>query len=203
MTLKTPMAGLVLALLLAGCGNEKNTEIQSSVAGQIAQGVIEARRGPKPPPDLGGGPAIQAKIANLDLDLRMVVLDRDGDVTIWHDGQGRQIATRNGLLIWTRGLGSDLMSAKVPTPGAIRLGSQYQRLNVYVDGADQRYERLYDCVVEPAPEPDTTVAGKHLLEVCQGPVGKVRNEFWMNGSRIVKSRQWVSSSFGHVEITPL
>ncbi len=204
--MKTPFVARLLLLsmvaLTAGCGNQKSTEIQDSVLGQVAQGVIEARRGPKAAPDLGPGPAIQAKFENLGLNLRMVALDRDGDVTIWHDGQGHQIATRSGLLIWTRGFGSDLMSAKVPPPGAIRLGNQYQRLNYYIDGADLRYERRYDCTVELPPEPDTSSPGKHLREVCQGPVGKIRNDFWMSGKQILRSRQWVTSTFGHVDITP-
>jgi hypothetical protein len=203
MMIKTPIIVLALAMSLTGCGSEKSNEVSDSLLGLVAKSINEARRGPKAAPDLGPGPAIQAKFANLGLDLRMVALDRDGDVTIWHDGQGHQIATRNGLLIWTRGFGGDLMSAKVPAPGAIRLGNQYQRLNVYVDGTSNRFDRPYDCTVEAPPEPDLSTPGQHLREVCEGPVGKIKNDFWMKGGQILRSRQWVSATFGHVDILPL
>lgn len=202
MTVKASLAAVLILALIAGCSSKNTAGFGGTVLGTMAKGVIEARRGAQPAPDLGAGPAIQVKIASLGWDTRMVALDRDGDVTIWHDGQGRQIATRNGVLIWTRGLGFDLMSAKVPSPRDIRPGNQYQRVSVYVDGADRRLERRYDCTVEIPAEPDASIRGQQVQEVCIGPSGRIRNDYWLGGGRILRSKQWISAHFGHLEILP-
>lgn len=202
MTFKTSLAAVVMLGLLVGCGGPLPGVLNGTVAGELAQAAIASRQAAQPAADLGGGTGIRAVVANSGLDMRMSLLDRDGDVAIWHDGQGRQIATRNGIMIWTRGFGADLMSAKVPNPGDIRLGNQYQRFNVYVDGADTRLQRTYDCTVELPREPDPSTPGQQLQEVCDGPVGLIRNEFWISGGRIVRSKQWISSRHGHIEILP-
>lgn len=127
-------------------------------------------------------------------------IEVDGDVTVWAALDGTQLAVRNGMLLWTRGFGPDLMSAQVPSLAELIGGADsHRRVYHFVDGADSPRRLAFDCTVtngNPAEGPSTKY---HLVETCDGEVGRISNEFWIDsGLTVVETRQWLSEVGGYV-----
>lgn len=129
-------------------------------------------------------------------------VSRSGDVTVWQTLDGITLSFRRGVLIATRGLGDDLMSADVE--GDVDLlrgmgdGGYHPHIRSYLDGEDQTVFRAYLCRragaapvrVETGGQ---TAAGQRVEISCISPGHTFTNIFWLDGSgRVIKSRQWIS-----------
>ena len=118
---------------------------------------------------------------------------------------GATFSQRNGVLIQTRGLGADLMSAQAPSPSQLQqAGNSYQRMYYFLGEDDQGTRRTYDCTTAIVGGESVEVLGRsyattHVTETCTRPNGKLTNDYWFQGSSIRKSRQWVSAGVGYVE----
>jgi hypothetical protein len=214
-------AGLLLATVLAGCGSKGNVDFQGpplvATAGALAMSAVaeakERRAGPKEKKgptraelEEKGEPVLRVAMESRGLDSFLSVLDSRDDVVTWKTRDGTTFSLRNGVLIQTRGLGPDLMSSNVPTVGQLlQDGGTHQRQYFFLGPNDQPTRRSYDCTVTVVGSKEIAIMKrKHqvtrVTEDCVRPQsGKITNDFWIEGQKIRKSRQWASALAGFVE----
>lgn len=213
-------AAVVVLAMLASCGSEKyqSTPLMQAV-GAVAKttvGKVAAKRAgatdaaPAPAPvtraDLEkfGVPILRALIPARGADALLTITDAKGGVITWSTTDGTTFTLRNGVLIQTRGLGPDLMSAKAPSLAALQTdGNTHQRI-YYLLGADDRStRRTYDCTVTVGGTEVIEIFGRshsttHVTETCTRPQDEIVNDFWIQGSVIRKSRQLASGGVGFI-----
>lgn len=217
-----PIALGVALALLAACGNDKSgPNPMLSAMGAMAKQTIA--KGKAKPAD-GQGSAKAATPAELRAQLQAAgepvllvsaqslgrtgflgLVDTKGNVATWETPDGASFTQRGGVLIQTRGLGSDLMSAQAPSVGQLLIpGTSYQRIYYFLGDDDQGTRRTYDCTTALVGRETIEVLGKnhsttHVTETCERPLGKLTNDYWIEGQAIRQSRQWVSGRVGYVD----
>ena len=198
---------LLMALLVSACGTASDNPAQSAARAVLAAGPLGGDR-----PSLE---ALQAAILQavqqsgstepvllVALPKRKAIASlvvagvNDGAVT-WLDNTGVSVVTRRGVVISTRGLGTDVMASDVSgTLGALRRGgSGYVRLQRVLDGEGHLHDRPLTC---EAPR-----KGAQVIETCRGLAGTVTNSYEMRGGEVSKSRQWLGADIGYAEIARL
>lgn len=222
--LKLALAGLAALSLLAGCGNDKTPNPMAAAVGAVAKTGMAKLKGqgadatpaaaqPASPSDLraelaqAGQPILLVSSQALGQTGFLTVSDAKGGVLTWATPDGATFSQRDGVLIQTRGLGFDLMSAQTPSVGQLRqVGTPYQRLYFFLGPDDQGTRRTYDCVTSSVGTERIEVVGRahattHLTETCtrSSGGGKITNEFWIEGAMIRQSRQWVSAGLGYID----
>lgn len=133
--------------------------------------------------------------------------DHPGRIVVWRTEDNITLAMRNGMLIATRGLGGDLLSASVPAagdrPGPALGGERVMQLR----GLDNRRVSLaLACArLDLGPETVTIVEiahpARHLRETCTSPDGgSVVNDYWVDPQRRIvwQSRQWAGPAIGYI-----
>lgn len=131
-----------------------------------------------------------------------------GLIRVWRSQDGAQISTRNGIIINTRGLGGDVMSAEVPvsSDGAGPSHSGAQTLQVRA-GANTVWPAALTCdLVDLGPRTIEIVelqyATRHLRQTCEAHAnetqGVVINDYWVDSGRgiVWQSRQWARPATG-------
>jgi hypothetical protein len=214
-------AAVAVLALLVGCGNDKSgpNPVVAAIGGMAKSSMAKAKAkqaggqapasAPVTPADqrakleAGGKPVLLVAAAALGRTALLTVRDTKGDVLTW-SADGATFSQRGGVLIQTRGLGADLMSAEAPSVGQLRSGASYQRIYYFLGPDDQGTRRTYDCTSSVVgPESIEIMARRHatthVTEVCERPLGKVTNDYWIEGTTIRQSRQFVSSGVGYVE----
>jgi len=210
--------------LLAGCGNDRTPNPVAAAVGAAAKNGMAKLRGQKAeapatpaqapsPEDLraelakAGQPILLVSSKTLGQTGFLSVSDAKGDVLTWATPDGATFTHRDGVLIQTRGLGFDLMSAQVPSIGQLlQTGTPYERVYFFLGADDQGTRRTYTCVTTPVGRESIDVVARshattHVTETCtrSSGGGKVTNEFWIEGSMIRQSRQWVSARLGYID----
>lgn len=216
------VAGLALLVALAACGNEKTgpSPVASAIGAMAKSSVakIKAKKsGAKPaakaatPAELraeleaAGKPILLVSSKTLGQTGFLTVFDTKGDVLTWKTPDGVTFSQRGGVLIQTRGLGADLMSAQAPSVAQLmRAGETYQRIYYFLGGDDQGTRRTYDCRATVVGTESIEVLGRthkatHITELCERPLGKLTNDYWIEGAQVRKSRQWVSGPIGYID----
>ncbi len=219
-------AGLLLAaLVLAGCagGNVgQRAELQIVQAmGAAAQKAAAGKPPDRPPLTREALKTVTISAIEVTLERRGVQAylfldtvrrdDGPGLITVWRSEDNATLATRNGVVIATRGLGNDLLSSSVPvrgdSPGPAGSGEHVQMIS----GLDNKELRLaLECELRDlGPEPVEIVELVHptrrLQERCEGPGGGIINDYWVDDrSGIVwQSRQWAGPGIGYLRIRRL
>lgn len=199
---------LAAALVLSGCGGSPVATVMAT-AQQMIGGRKAAAARPSQPTDAeiaaSDQPLLRAKVAGRGLDTTLTLRERDGGIATWTTRGGTTFTFRNGVLIETRGLGSDLMSSAAPSPAQLtRTGTAYRRA-YFVTGPDNGIEeRLYTCTTESLGPESLVIAGRtlgalHLRETCLRDAGKLTSDYWLEGPVVRKSRQWASPGAGYAE----
>ena len=128
-------------------------------------------------------------------------------VTTWRTPDGTSaISTRDGLVVATRSLGDDLMSADLAGSIAASKGQggdgYYPRFHTTLDGEYQTEFRSFQCIVT-AREPatlnilGTARATIRTDEICATPSFDVTNSYWRGtDGELVRSEQWISEGTG-------
>lgn len=218
-----PMSRLVAAVaalaLLAACGSEKSEPSPLGAAvGTLAKATVSrvaARRAggeakaPAPPTradvEKYGIPILRAVIPTRGADALVTITDQKGPVVTWSTTDGTTFSLQNGVLIQTRGLGPDLMSARVPSVGQLMQdGGTHQRVYYFLGQDDSSTRRTYDCTVSVKGRESITIFQRahsvtRVTEDCQRPQGTLTNEYWIEGQTIRKSRQWASGLTGYID----
>jgi hypothetical protein len=214
------LAGALALAMLAACGNDKGEPSPLGQAvGTVAKatlGGIKSRRAgtgtaqvaaPVSRADIEkyGIPILRAVIAARGADALLTISDDKGDVVTWATTDGTSFSLRNGVLIQTRGLGPDLMSAQVPTVGMLgQNGGTHQRQYYFLGPGDAQSRRSYECTVTVNGRETVTIYGRahsvtHVTESCVRTQDTIKNEFWIEGATIRKSRQFASGLTGFID----
>jgi hypothetical protein len=215
------VAAIIILALLAGCGSEKSAPnpLISAIGDMAKSGVAKAKTrksggkqtGKSVSPEdrrakleAAGKPVLRVSSEVLGQNALTTILDAKGDVLTWATPEGATFSQRGGVLIQTRGLGADLMSAQVPSVGQLKAGGSYQRIYYFLGGDDQGTRRTYDCTSAVIGSESIEVMGRthattHVTEVCQRSLGKLTNEYWIEGATIRKSRQFASGPVGYID----
>jgi hypothetical protein len=215
--------GLVALAALAACGSgnvslKPNASPLMQAVGSVAKSTIgnaSARRAGTPaaaPAPMTRArleklnrPVLRSTIKAVGTDAFLRVRDTKGNVVTWATTDGTTFTLRDGILIQTRGLGPDLMSAEAPSLAALlKDGGTHQRVYYFLGANDQTTRRTYDCTV--------SVVGKETIEIlkrshavtriseeCARPQGKITNDYWVEGAMIRKSRQLASGGVGFID----
>jgi hypothetical protein len=157
------------------------------------------------------------RIAAIDVPMIMVVapdvgvaaallqVGRNGDVVTWQTADGVQISLQRGVVVATRGLGYDVMSADVGSPP--HQGGPYQRVWSSLDRDLGLNFHTLNCQRRSLGEhPSDDFAGPatltRLIETCEGPHGDIRNRFDIGADGFTwGSEQWISPEVGSLQIT--
>lgn len=219
----TPVLAVLMPLILAGCsGNNGGSANAPTLYLQILDAgkqTIAAKTAPKverPPLTRaalntleGSYLEVTLERANLLAYLHVNLERRDdspGKITVWRTDDNITLAMRNGMLIATRGLGGDILSASALASGdAPGPASSGERV-LYIRGLDNKEIRLpLACErVDLGPDPVVIVERKHparhLQERCDGGGGTVVNDYWVDsGAGLVwQSRQWAGPDIGYL-----
>ena len=224
MSLKLLQRSFALCLAMAGlsaCGNDQNQggfgaalkEAGSSLSGSISN---------KKKPVSGNIGLTRAALANIVTPVDLVTIESrnaqgviakiatNRGVETWSSVDKKTIAMRDGVIVATRGLGEDLMSASVPQLAQLQNGSLgHNRVHTVLDGEDKPVYQRFDCnAIRGGAETIVIVelayATHHVTEACNGPSGRFTNDYWFQtGGKLRKSRQWISDSVGYVVIEHL
>jgi len=214
----TRLAAVAAAIaLLAACGNDKGgANPVAAAVGQMAKSTLAkgkkgAASAAQPAAPVGraeleafGKPVLRVQSKGLGQDAFLTIVDAKENVVTWTAQRQANFSLRDGVLIQTRGVGSDLMSAQVPTLDQLKNGASYQRIYYFLGADDIGTRRTYDCSAATIGRETIEVLGKshattHVTETCTRPNGKVTNDYWIEGDMIRKSRQWASNSVTYLE----
>ncbi|OWU68415.1 hypothetical protein ATO3_24115 [Marinibacterium profundimaris] len=138
-----------------------------------------------------------------------------GRLLVWRTENDVSLTLRDGVLIETRGLGGDLVSAEGgPALAAVRSRSAGQgaKRQVYSALDNKPVVMNFVCAVDDLG-PETIViverrhATRHLRETCELKGGTVVNDYWVDsrGPTVWRSRQWAGPNIGYVtfrQLTP-
>lgn len=215
------LAAVAAVVLLSGCGNEKSAPNplvsaigsmakQTVAKGKASGGVASPAKAATPAElrselEKAGKPVLLAASQTLGQTGFLTVLDAKKDVLTWRTPDGATFSQRNGVLIQTRGLGADLMSAEAPSVAQLlNSGTAYSRIYYFLGDDDQGTRRTYECRTTLVGRETIDVLGKshsttHVTEICERPLGKLTNEYWIEGQSVRQSRQWVSAMIGYID----
>lgn len=207
--------------MLSSCGSEKYQgsplvqavgAVAKATVGKVAAkrtGATEAAPAPAPVTraDLEkfGVPILRAVIAARGADALLTMTDAKGGFVTWSTTDGTTFTLRNGVLIQTRGLGPDLMSAQAPSLAALGTdGGTHQRIYFLLGADDRSTRRTYECSVSVGGKEVIEIFGRshtttHITETCTRPQDTIANDYWIEGAMIRKSRQLASGGAGFIE----
>nr|WP_242678882.1 YjbF family lipoprotein [Rhodobacter calidifons] len=162
------------------------------------------RVSPREKLEANGKPILRVKAPALGQDAFLTIIDTKADVVTWTAQRQANFSLRDGVLIQTRGLGADLMSAEAPSLAQLTGGASYQRIYYFLGPDDAGTRRTYDCTAAVAGRETIEILGKshavtRVTETCTRSNGKVTNDYWIEGSTVRKSRQWASNAVGYLD----
>lgn len=230
--LRPKAALLLLPLILAACSGGDDVPSLELEAINAARQAIAVRTAPK----VQRPPLTRAALDTLEGSFIEVILERrdqlaylsvntqrrdggPGLITLWRTEDNVTLAMRNGVLIATRGLGGDILSATAQVAGDAPGPSQGGEKVYYIRAQDNKTQRLaLVCdLVDLGPQAIVIVERRHptrrLREICTGGTsgdglggaGEVINDYWVDSrSGVVwQSRQWAGPDTGYLRLRRL
>jgi Group 4 capsule polysaccharide lipoprotein gfcB, YjbF len=199
---------LLVAGFLTACGSEPQ---ENTVLGPYLQGLQNLGRSapvspsaedirdqitPEVRAELGGAPLMIAVLEKNNLASVLIEERRNRNLVTYFTPDGISLTLKDGVLVGTRGLGFDLMSADVADilPAIQRNGREVVRIHRYLDGEDQIVIQSFVCDFQGRRE---------VTETCYGDGLKIENSYRINGAgKIIFSRQWIGVEQGYVRLEP-
>lgn len=222
--IRAALAALALALAACSGGNEERpTQLQVFEASRaaIAQRRAQKAQVARPPLtraalDTVDVSAIEVTLERRDIFAYLIIQterrdDAPGTIMVWRSEDNATVATRNGVVIATRGLGGDILSSSVQVSGDAPGPSGGGERIMMIRALDNKEVALpMTCDLEDlGPEPVEIVElvhrTRHLRERCEGGGGAVVNDYWVDShSGIVwQSRQWAGPYIGYMRLRRL
>lgn len=215
--IRTAVAVCLLAAL-AACGSEKPEASPIGMAvGNVAKATLGRVTARKAPAQAAAAPATRADIEKFGIpilravipvrsaDALLTVTDEKGSTVTWSTTDGSSFTLREGVLIQTRGLGPDLMSAQAPSAAALRTnGGTHRRVYFFLGDDDSTTRRTYDCTMALVGTEEIQIFQRahgveKFTETCTRPQGTITNTFWFEGPVIRKSQQLASGGLGFID----
>jgi hypothetical protein len=113
---------------------------------------------------------------------------RNGATVTLASADDSTLSLREGVMVATRGLATDLMAASVPSAAQLARGAgSHGRVHRYLDGAGDLVEVRFDCTLsaaggEAVPLPGgRTVAARVVDERCAATNLTLSNRYWFDG----------------------
>ncbi len=202
-----------LALAVAACSSEPR---QPADPVSVIRAAIAKRRAGPPAPFVAPTaasvarmttPGLYVSIPKREAKAVLVPLAQNGAVTTWTTGDATTLGVRDGVIVATRGLGPDLMSAGAPAARTLGAGTgRTERLYVTLDGDDQPIRQTFVCGLSATARETIAVAERPYLvqrvtERCEnGPT----NVWWIDpAGRIRQSHQWLGARIGYADVQAL
>lgn len=179
------------ALALAACAPATSPDPRRS----LTRAVID--RSPQP--------LILAEMPDLGVLATLIPAGTNGNVVTWRTGQNQMLSFDGGVLVATRGLGADLMSADVTATRAALNGGPsqgYARLLSYLDGDEGTLLRAMVCDMAPGTAATVDSFGLSFattlrVETCRTTGFTARNRYWLNPDGTMRrTEQWVGPGAG-------
>jgi hypothetical protein len=133
-----------------------------------------------------------------------------GDIITWQTTDRTSVVLQRGMVLETRGLGDELMSARVPGAAQIAAGTgSFQRQYFYLNGTDEQVQWDYACTWEVTGNERIEIIGlaydtRVVTETCRGAEGRITNQYWVeSGGKIRQSVQWISQGVGYMKLESL
>lgn len=215
-------SGALLALgLLSACGNSSSVSENRDFAGQakgIFSGLAQMGRAPEPVDEAtlvgyrkileeDGSPAYAMRAPSMNYLSFLSEYGQNGAVKTWSGSNDETLGLRDGILLATRGLGADLMSASAPSLQEVQSGSGFfHRTYYWLDGGDHPVQAEFDCYFAQAGSDSINLMGKvyaarHVTESCSNQKTEFTNSYWFDGSgKLRQSEQYVSEMVGSVQL---
>jgi hypothetical protein len=133
----------------------------------------------------------------------MSLTGQNGDVVTWSTADGRSISLQDGLMVATRGFGSDLMSADVSGTLQALAGSSevYEKFLSFLDGENRTIIQTFICEMI-GPNSDVIdsfgrqVSVKRWTEVCVSPNSEMTSTFWTLAEVMWRAEQAYTATLG-------
>lgn len=154
-----------------------------------------------------GQPITYAKVDKLGYFSFMSPYGNNGPVQTWASSAYETFSLKGGILVATRGLGPDLMTAVVPSLGQVRSGSgSFHRVYFTLDGADQPQRADFECSFKSSGSETVTVLDRgypsqRVTESCSNAETQFENMYWFDSSgNLRQSLQHVSEQAASVQL---
>jgi len=217
-------AGLALAagLVLAGCGNDPGATGGEAflAAGRVLTEQVRALRpgaaGAPPVSRAAIGdfpdPLLHARIPGRGAEALLGVIAQSGETVTWATPDQITLTLKDGMVVATRGLGDDLMSAQVPDVAVLAAAGAGRALrrHFHIAGDEGRRREDFHCEIALlGPETIEVLERRHetlhLTETCADPATPATpafvNEHWIEpGGLMRRSRQWIGAGIGRIEL---
>lgn len=220
------LAGLIAGGLLAACsgGNiDQRAELQivQTFRSNIQKKIKDRNKPARPPLTRAALDTVKVSAIEVTLERRDIFAylfidgergdDSPGRITVWRTEDDVSIATRNGVVIATRGLGGDILSSTVQVSGDSPGPSSGGERVLMIRGLDNTEQRLsLSCDLEDlGPDPIEIVElvhpTRHLRETCDGAGGQIVNDYWADARAglVWQSRQWAGPQIGYMRLRRL
>lgn len=203
-----------LALMaLAACSTRDDTPAAVSV-GDLLRERMQAMGAPEAPAfkmpsratlESAGTSILYAAVPAAGAEAILTPVAQNAGTVTWVTADEITLTTRNGLIVATRGLGDDLMSADVSAVfPALEDGGPSRRVHYRLDGDNHTRAIRFFCDVEGEGEEVVEIAERRvpairIAETCRGAGERFVNRYWVSREgRIVQSRQWLTPGIGAV-----
>jgi hypothetical protein len=183
---------VILTLVLLAACSRPAPDVRSQISRAQLNAVTE--------------PLMLAELDGLGTAAGVTRVATNGDIVTWQTGDKVGLSFRSGVLVATRGLGQDLISADVShTRAALRGERQgyYTKFHSYLDGEHQTRFRSFQCIVTARTAEQIVIfervhATTKVEETCHSPGLRVDNAYWFGDGIMWKSKQWVSPFAGYL-----
>lgn len=206
---------LLALLVLAACGSETGVNDDLALAKRrlaLVLGGGAAAGGGLPPLsralfDSIGKPLLKVTLVEKDVTAVLGLVAQNGNAVTWATADNITLSLRDGVIVASRGLVDDLMSASVPSLRELAGGiGVVQRQHFMLQGGEREVMAAFDCSLalkgtESLTLYDIGYSVRHVVETCKGPSATFRNEYWLEaGGKMRQSRQWIGKQVGFVEL---
>ena len=187
------MRAAALLLALAGCVAAPAPDLRATLTAAQIEAI--------------GGPLLLAEAPALGTAALLPEVAWNAATRTWASADGVSLSTTGGLIVATRGLGFDLLSADVSGTLAALAGGvrqDYPRLHSYLDGENRTAFRAFRCVMTSAGRETLDAFGTRrevtrLVETCYSTGDPIVNSYWVGEDGLPwRTRQWVSPEVGPV-----
>lgn len=159
------------------------------------------------------GPLLVARLESVDAFSTLSLAAQNRDVQTFFTPDQISVSLQNGIMISTRGLSEDLMSAGASDAAKAILkakAANYSRRYRWLDGEDRQLESLFQCdlvFIDTAKVQiiELTHRARHMQETCTSKDLTIVNDYWVGIDKPViwQSRQWIGPTLGYLGLTVL
>lgn len=208
-SLRRACTALLMCSMLVACGNSDNAEQARDAYGLFSTWIGHKGTQSQDPAaqrqmlEQVGRPILAVSVPKTRYASMMTPYGQNRNIETWASGTPETVSLRDGILVATRGFGSDIMSSVAPDVARVRSGSgSFNRTYYYLDGADQPKSLAFSCQFSANGPEDVVIVGlsypsHRVTEVCANPTLSFQNSYWFDGSgKLRQSDQYVSPQLG-------